>query len=455
MIQTVVGVTQAAAMLMSITFLCYVAAIVLPFLRQRPDLPGRADALGWHLLIPCRDEQAVIADTIQVIRDRLPQAHVWVIDDHSYDQTASIVAAIAGHDPLVHLVRRTLPQARTGKGEALNAGYQALNRSFPQDLDRTQIIVGVLDADGQPAPDCLAVCAGPRLFGDPQVSAVQVGVWMSNRDLRRPFARRGRLVNRAGRVLVRIQDIEFRTAITALQLTRRRTQTVGLGGNGQFTRLSALDAIQAGDERPWRGLLLEDYELSVHLLLAGHRTEFTADTHVEQEGLPNLRRLLTQRTRWGQGTMQCLRYLPALWRSPHLTTVGAVEAGYFLVQPWLQLLGTFVYPIPLVLFGYACAHDPAAMWSYATSIAGWPLLATYAILGVAPFAVWGPIYRRRCEPSRARRAALGDGLAFTVFILTYYATSWRALIRILRRHHGWSKTRRNTEPRRSRIAIEA
>ena len=60
--------------------------------------------------------------------------------------------------------------------------------------------------------------------------------------------------------------------------------------------------------------LLEDYELGLHVLLAGYRNRYLHDAHVAQEALPGARRLLTQRTRWVQGNLQCLRYLPAILR---------------------------------------------------------------------------------------------------------------------------------------------
>lgn len=143
--------------------------------------------------------------------------------------------------------------------------------------------------------------------------------------------------------------------------------------------------------------------------------------------------------------MQCGRYLPQVWTSAKLSTVGALEAGYYLLQPWMQLLGTFVYPIPLLLLGYSAVTAPAATFGFLGSLAGWPLMILYAVIGIAPFAVWGPIYRSRCEPTRGRAVALADGLAFAVFILSYYVTSWRALARIVRGRHGWAKTRRNAE----------
>ncbi len=198
----------------------------------------------------------------------------------------------------------------------------------------------MIDADGGPGPRLPGRVRGPGLFGDPGVGSVQIEVRMINRDDPRPFRQRGRLVNFLARMLIRMQDLEFRVPIAAIQTTRHYTGTVGLGGNGQFTRMSALETLVVADGGPWRGTLLEDDELSLHLTLTGHRTEFTQDTYVDQEALPDLRRFVRQRTRWGQGTMQCGVYLRQLWTSPHVSVRGALEATYYLLQPWVQIPGT-------------------------------------------------------------------------------------------------------------------
>ncbi len=325
-VQVAVALAQAVALLMSVAFITYVLIIVVPFARYRERPPGNARVLGWHLFVPALNEEQVIGGTIDYLRATFPEAHVWVIDDGSDDRTGVIAAMRAQFDPLVHVLSRRFPDARTGKGHALNAAYRALDEWLPAAADRRRAIIGVIDADGRPAPNCLSVCAGPGLFGDPVVGSVQIQVRMINRDDPRPFPHRGRVVNALGQNLVRLQDLEFRVPISAIQTARRFTKSVGLGGNGQFSRLSALDVVADEYGEPWRGALLEDYELSLHLLMTGHRNEYTQDTYVDQEGLPDIRRLVRQRTRWGQGTMQCGTYLRQLWTSPYIATLGALEA---------------------------------------------------------------------------------------------------------------------------------
>ncbi|GII96266.1 glycosyltransferase family 2 protein [Sinosporangium siamense] len=440
----ILGLTQAFALFLSVTFLVYVMTILRPYLKQQPDPVGDADQYNWHLFIPCRDEEAVIGGTVRYLRATFPAAHLWVVDDDSDDGTARIVDELAGRDSFVHLVQRKRPEARVGKGEALNAAYRMLDDWLGPDADRRRHIVCVLDADGRPAANMLRVCAGPRLFGDETIGAVQIDVWMINRHDRRPSLNGGRLRNLFGRTLIKMQDLEFRGAISAIQLSRRKSGTVAMGGNGQLSRLSALDKIAGEGRMPWGGSLLEDFELGIQLLLAGERNEYTPDTWVEQEGLWSLRRLITQRTRWGQGTMQCAKYLQDVWRSRHFSGLGALEVLYYLAQPWLQLLGTLIYPIPLLLLCVRVANDPVGMAGWLAE-GGWILFAIYASFGILPFLVWGPIYWWKCEPGVGFWRSLAYGVAYALYIYNFYITSWRAFIRVIRRRDGWAKTRRNSE----------
>ncbi|MEO5748565.1 MAG: glycosyltransferase family 2 protein [Ornithinibacter sp.] len=454
------GLAQAFSLFMTVSFLCYVVTIVIPYLRHRPRGVGDPTRYEWHFFIPARDEALVIHNTVDMLRLRFPEAHVWVIDDASLDATGAIVADMAARDDRVHVVSRQLPEARTGKGDALNSGYDELNTHLARHaaagagVERSRVIVGVIDADGMPAANCLEVISADHLFGQPDVGAVQISVRMVNRNERQPFPEAGRVVNSWGRLLVRMQDLEFRAPISAVQMVRQHTRSVGLGGNGQFSRLSALDAIAGTADQPWHGSLLEDYELGLHLIMAGYQNEFTTDTLVDQEGLPNLRRLLTQRTRWGQGTMQCGSYLPKIWSSRHFTTYGALEASYYLIQPWLQLFATLVYPLPLIVLAHNIHVDPAGMGRFFLN-GGWMLILFYLVVGIAPFVLWGPLYAKRCEPGIGRLRAIGFGLAFSLFIITFYITTWRAFFRILSGRRGWAKTRRNTDVQPGRVALEA
>ena len=431
-------------------FVAYLISIAVPYLTAKPGLPGDPDQFEWHALIPCRDEEAVIGTTVERLRSTFPQIHVWVIDDDSDDDTAAIVHRIAQHDDHVHLVQRRRPNARTGKGPALNAAYTELTRIAPRE-NRDRIIVVVLDADGELAPNGLTQVA--RAFEDERVGAAQTAVWMRNRDDPNPRPGEGRLANALGRFLVRMQDLEFRTIIAAMQMLRIRTNSVGLGGNGQFARLSVLDEIAETYESPWHGALLEDYEFGVHVLLAGYENRYVHDTHVTQEALPFFRRFATQRTRWAQGNMQCLKYLPTILRSPNFNNSAVVEACYYLLLPFCQVIVSFLWPVGIYLILLRMGIIATSDGSVTVNVS-WAMLVL-VLMHIVPFAMWGPIYRRRCAPEAPWIKGAVWGLGVYVYICYYYLVVFRAFGRVLMRKSGWAKTRRNAEAAVGPVAKEA
>ena len=432
------------SLVLSVLFPIYLVGLVLPLLVRRSRRPGRASDYDWHLFVPCRDEEAVIGQTLEYLRAACPTAHIWVIDDDSEDRTGAIVHWAAERDRGIHLVQRRRPEARQGKGEALNAAYRMLNDWLPPNADRARTIVGVFDADGRPEPGCLDFVAARRFLGRADIGGVQIEVRMMNRVERRPVPNGGRLRNQYARLLIRMQDLEFRAPVAALQHARKASRSVCLGGNGQFARLCALDDLTAERGRPWTGRLLEDFELGMHLLLAGWINSFCADTYVEQEALFDTKRFLTQRTRWAQGVMQCLRYVGSVWRSDRIPNLGFLELAFFLVQPWLQLLGALLYPIPMIALLVSYLRHPGAAASYVTS-GGWRGLLLYLVMAFGQFVIWGPIYRRKCEPDTGFWRALGWGFVYPAYLIFLYVVSWRAVGRMLTGRNGWAKTRRNAE----------
>ncbi|MET9296156.1 glycosyltransferase [Streptomyces sp. NPDC003077] len=427
-------------------FLLYWAGARHAYLSRPAAEPGDPAGFDWHFFVPCRDEEAVIGTTVSRLRGDFPACHVWVIDDDSDDATGAIVTAHAATDPYVHLVRRRRPHARAGKGAALNSAYDALDAFLPEDADRSRVVVCVIDADGRLDPGALPVVSGPAAFGDPDIGGVQVTVRMRNVDDPRPLPDHGRLRNALARLLVRVQDMEFTVSNAGMQLLRNRTGSVGLGGNGQFTRLTALDRIAAAERRPWqRGALLEDYELGLHMILGGYRVSHVADTWVSQEGLPHLRRLLTQRTRWAQGNLQCVRYASRVIASRHYSARGVLETLYTFVQPVAHLVSLVVSATLLSLLGLALADDGSGT-VLGRMVAVWPLSLILALASIGPFVLWGPVYRRERAAGRSRLTGLLWGLALWLYAYHLFLVSARAFVRILRGRTGWAKTRRNAEP---------
>jgi cellulose synthase/poly-beta-1,6-N-acetylglucosamine synthase-like glycosyltransferase len=422
------------AFLLCVFFIGYVVLIVVPFLRRKPAPSGDGRAFLWHFIVPCLDEEAVIATTVQRLVRDFPGCHVWCVDDGSTDGTAAVLAQLRAGCDKVHVVTRRSPDARQGKGQALNAGWRELRRWRPLEIDPSEMIVGVVDADGHLDPNCLDVISGPAFFGDPRVGAVQIQVRVLDISAGAP-------TNRLSRLLVRLQDVEFAGVIAAMQSLRRHLGSVGMGGNGQFTRLSVLETITVEHGTPWHGALLEDFELGLHVLLVGSRTEYCHDTWVAQEGLPTLRGLVRQRSRWAQGSMQCSRYFRQILRSPHINNAGALEIGYFLLLPWLQLIGGLVYAFSaavLVWYATTTTGGPGT-W---ISTEGWGLLPLFLLFGLAPLVVWGPVYRATAERDMSLGRSIALGFANWPYSYVHHVATWVAFVRVLRSRDDWLKTAR-------------
>ncbi|KOG87904.1 glycosyl transferase, partial [Streptomyces varsoviensis] len=179
--------------LLLLCFLLYWAGARYSYLRRPAAESGDATAFDWHFFVPCRDEETVVGTTVARLRADFPRAHVWVIDDDSDDATGAIVEEAAAEDARVHLVRRRRPDARKGKGAALNAAYDELNL-YLSDIagpPRDRVVVCVVDADGRLDPRALDRVSGPSGLGDPEIGGVQVSVRMRNVEERQPLPGRG------------------------------------------------------------------------------------------------------------------------------------------------------------------------------------------------------------------------------------------------------------------------
>jgi cellulose synthase/poly-beta-1,6-N-acetylglucosamine synthase-like glycosyltransferase len=374
---------------------------------------GAADGFLFAFLVPALNEARVIEHTIdRLLSLPVRQCLVLVIDDGSDDGTGRL--AESHSDPRVRLLRRELPDARRGKGAALNAGFHKLLREvggWPVD----KVIVGIMDADGRldpEAPDRVAEC-----FMDADVGAVQVGVRISNRE---------------DNVLARLQDMEFVTYTDVFQNARDLWGVAGLGGNGQFVRLAA--HIDLAPD-PWTDGLTEDLEQGLRLICVGWRIRYCRDVAVHQQGLVSARRLLRQRSRWFQGHLQAWRQIPDIIRRAPLRTVPHLL--HLLMVPVLLLVNVLLLTA-LVTMVIGIAISPGIRSSLARPevFLGWYWL-TFALAVFLTVSV----YARR-EPGLRPRNLVLLGHAFAVYSLLWIVAGYWALGRLVRGRRGWHKTER-------------
>lgn len=387
---------------------------------ERLEGTSGVDRYDWSLyfLVPCLNEGKVIGRTVEYLHDPSGRARTIVIDDGSDDDTAS---AARLHGTQVTVVSRALPDARLGKGAALNAGYAAmLEDAAHRGLDPDRVIVCVMDADGHLSNG--AIDEVLPLFDEEGIGGVQLAV---------------RIRNRGNNFWLQFQDHQFWTLSALTQFGRITTGTVSLGGNGQFTRLSAL--LELGGQ-PWvAGALTEDLELAISLGQRGWHLVSTPRAAVDQEGVQQLRALIRQRTRWYQGHMMSIRYLPGVLRSPNMSNAASIEMALYLLVPWvLDLPWSILYHIicvEIVIKAYEGGLFADNPYSVAAALGGWYLLAFW------PALVTGLMAKRRDQRMTWRRA-LKLGHAFIVTNYLSYVCTWGALFRIVRRRNGWAKTAR-------------
>ncbi len=389
---------------------------------------GRRDRRHMYVLIPCLDEEAVIGQTVAALLGE--NTTVVVIDDGSSDRTGEVASAAGNRDEAggdVVALRRELPRAQQGKGAALNHGIAHVRRVVDvRGQDPHDVIICVMDADGILAERTLSHVM--PLFDDPRTGGVQLGV---------------RIRNRGRNFLTWFQDYQFWALAAVTQFGRNGSATVSLGGNGQFTRLAALDSIGG---TPWSNSLTEDLDLAISLGVRGWHLRTTPHTSVDQQGVSGWSRLVRQRTRWYQGHMTAIHRTGEIWRSPHLSHLSALEMYCYLLVPWcLDLPWSLLFQYCLVCFllrpNVRVLHHPrfarlnSSRFGWSANVAAWYLLC------FAPAIATSLAYLRRDRRVGLARALL-LGHSFVVMNYLSFLCAWRALFRILRKSTGWAKTSR-------------
>jgi cellulose synthase/poly-beta-1,6-N-acetylglucosamine synthase-like glycosyltransferase len=384
-------------------------------------LDGATETFDVYVLIPCLNEADVIGRTVRALGGGRRVTTI-VIDDASDDRTGAIAREAGGDTTIV--LRRELPDARTGKGAALNHGYGTVRRLVAErGQDPARVLILVMDADGL-LSDGAFEQVQPR-FEDERVGGVQLAVRIRNRD---------------HNFLTRFQDFQFWSMSAITQFGRMKTGTVSLGGNGQFTRMSALERLP-GD--PWSDSLTEDLDLAVSLALAGWRLDTTPHASVDQQAVTSLRRLIVQRRRWYQGHMTAGRRLPEIWRAREVGSAQVLELSAYLAVPWL-------FDLPWSLLShwtvFLTLTRMDALFSFVTGPTSLAVgLALWYLFAFAPACLTSIVYLRR-DRTLNTSTAFVMGHSFVVMNYLSYVCAWGALYRMLRGRTGWDKTARAAEP---------
>lgn len=376
-----------------------------------PDEMG-ADRFSWMFLVPALNEEMTISDSVHhLLALPLERRKVVVIDDASDDDTPKLLARI--EHPDLTVIRREKPDAQTGKAGALNFAYGKLD-ALIGDTDRSEVITVIVDADGRIDADAPPYVAA-HFADDERVGGVQSLVRIYNR--RRP--------------LTWFQDVEFSVYGNLFQIGRTRWGTAAMGGNGQYNRLSALDDV-ADDAGPWRDSLAEDQDLGLRLIIAGWDNRQELRATVAQQGVPGMRRLLRQRTRWAQGNLQSLALLDDLLHARHPLMARIETCAYLLIPLWQSIIG-----IGMLLATFLLLTGTAPVIAYG----GWWQLAFFYLLGFSG-TVMGTIAARSNKGPVGLLTGFLIGQVYAYYSWIIWPVLVRSLFRQLTNRRDWIKTER-------------
>jgi cellulose synthase/poly-beta-1,6-N-acetylglucosamine synthase-like glycosyltransferase len=315
------------------------------------------------IIIPARNEQGVIAETVSsCLRQTYPNIEVVVICHNCNDGTFVQASSVPDHRVRAY----ELNTNEAGKGIALNYGVQMAKGDY----------LLVLDGDGR-LNDTFVDDALPMFASDHSIAAVQGRYIPSNRSY-----------NFITRMLALEGDLWSTPFMTFRNVKTRRTP---LGGTGYIVRKDIL--IKVGG---FANHLVDDYELTFRLLRENHRIAFAPLCVNYDEKPPTLDIMLKQRARWLRGFFNLLRTRVA---EPsdlvgHLYWVNPVTSFTGLAMLLLAAFSTIHY----VLFLYYPFH-----YSYIPLLAWFGLTTTTFVMYTAALvmqygrsgfkhAAWLPVY---------------------------------------------------------------
>jgi 1,2-diacylglycerol 3-beta-glucosyltransferase len=410
---------------MALVSLYYIVLFVLSSRFAARRDPHSRSRPGMALIVPAHNEEAVLTATLESLMrlDYHPYCLI-VVNDGSTDRTAEIAHRFESTDRVLVLDRPTTVAGR-GKGDVLNEGYHILNELLEKndplvrDFDPDDALVGVVDADGQLEPKALQEVA--RLFDDPHVGGVQMGVVIDNAE---------------DGLIARCQDLEFTGFSQLAQAARDRIGSVGLGGNGQFTRLTALRSL---GRPPWTACLTEDLDLGLHIKRLGWEIRFCRTTAVTQEGVRTVRAWLRQRTRWAQGHYQCWDHIPRLLTARNMPLITRFDLTlYLFFVTFVMFVAANLVIVVLGSLGYVTISNDFLSFVPA----GPPRNVVIMAIGLSPVVMLLRRYQQY-SPHPLRWWELpAYGAAFGLYVYLWAIASLLAWFRLMRGRAGWTKTRR-------------
>lgn len=239
---------MAMLILAAASLACWLVVLLAPWAawlcreRMQADPAPPTQASDLTVLIPARNEAAVIGETLRALALAAPGASVIVIDDQSTDDTAALVRDI--NLPGLDLIHGNPPPARwAGKLWALQQGLERATTRY----------VLLLDADIRLAAGILGPLRRKAEEGFALVSLCATPDWGSP----------------AARWLMPAFAFFFKLLYPFALANRRGGRVAAAAGGVALVERQAL--IDAGGFGAWRDAIIDDCTLAAHIKRAGHR----------------------------------------------------------------------------------------------------------------------------------------------------------------------------------------
>ena len=281
------------------------------------------------LIVPAYNEGVVITRTIQELaRLDYPILELIVIDDGSSDNTFELAQEASRSLNNVRVIK----QKNGGKARALNNGISIASHE----------IVFCMDADSH--VEAKAIRQGVRHLMDPAVAAVAGSVMVLNQNS----------------IVGRFQALEYLTGLNFYKAAQSYFGLVTIipGPSGLFRKglINKLGGYATDT-------FAEDCDLTLRLLIDGHRVVFEPDMEVSTEVPGGFRNLVKQRYRWNRGILQAIKkHLPKLLtfiKDP----VSAMVIGYMFFEAVILPVVNIVIGVCSIFYIlYAMDFTVASMW---------------------------------------------------------------------------------------------
>ena len=255
-------ITKILLVVSLITFLSYLLWFSIFYLIRDKQVKCGIKNIPYNLfiMIPLLNEENTINSYVKNMVLELNKlnhtikTNIVLINDGSNDHTLARLLkmqhTLLNSPTNIYVLNRVLPNARTGKGSALNYGLNFI-QNLPTKYDKTHTIIGIVDADGFISAKHIKMVIGA--FENNPVGMVQTAVSMNLT---------------VHNWLSKMQDVEFLGANSFMQESRNTIGQAIASGNGQFTTLEMAESVK------WGNSLLEDFEFTIRGLLQGFKTIF-------------------------------------------------------------------------------------------------------------------------------------------------------------------------------------